>query len=478
MEQETHFLDLFFNPRSVAIVGASDNRVKPSFMLMNNMVRAGFTGRLYPVNPTAETVAGVKAYPDLDSIPETVDLVISAVSPGATLEVVRRCAATGIRRVVVVSGGFSDSNDEGRRLEAELAALVLEKGLYLVGPNTLSPVNTRNRLIVSFNPAEIARPGGASFIFQSGFYDARLSWICERIGANKVLDTGNKMAVTETDALEYMARDPSTRIIGLHLESLRGDARRFFQLLGETARRKPVVILKSGRTAAGARAAASHTGSMALENDVIFHDAIRQAGAVWSETAEDFFDVIKAFSFLEPLSGDRLAVITQSGGEGVLTTDACELNGLRMAELSPAGREALAGAMPNWEVPANPFDYGLSVQFHLSDLPRFFGCMRSISADENVDATLMAIPPGLLGFMHDRPDSRKSADRRNLETLAEMLAGLKSPGKPFVMWQSNRDAAEDETIRMLESRGIPVFDSSFRAIRALAAMSAYFKRFS
>ncbi len=291
-------------------------------------------------------------------MPEKIDLVVTAVPASKTMDVVRECHALGIKRLVIVTGGFSEGGEEGRTLHQKIASFVTSNGIRTLGPNTLSPVNTANNLVISFHHVKTMKRGKVSLAFQSGFYEPRMNWLFSNFGINKILDMGNKMDINEVDALEYFALDPDTEVIGMHMESVQGNGRDFFQLLRKTSTKKPTIILKSGRTSAGSNAAASHTGSLARENDVIFDGMIKQTAAVRAHNWQEFFDLVKAFSYLSPPKGGGLAIITMSGGEGVMATDACELNGLRLARFSPRTHQKLRKIFPPWEMPVNPLDGG------------------------------------------------------------------------------------------------------------------------
>ncbi|MBU2550789.1 MAG: CoA-binding protein [Proteobacteria bacterium] len=468
-----HFLHGFFHPRSVAVVGATDSPFKINSRLVHNLVSLGFEGRLYPVNLNANEIFGLKAYPSLADVPDSIDLVISAVPPAKTMDIVRACRDLGVERLVIVTGGFSEGGAKGRALHDEIAAFAKAHGIRTLGPNTLSPVHTPTRLAISYNPIKRLSRGGVSLVFQSGFYDARINWIFEKFGINKITDCGNKMDVNETDVLEYYALDPETRVIGMHIESLHGDGRRFFNLLKQTARKKPVVVLKSGRTASGARAAASHTGSLSRENDSVFNDMIRQTAAVRATDMDEFFDLLKAFDRLDPPRGNRLAIVTMSGGEGVMATDFCEMNGLQMAGFSQETRDRLQGIMPPWEIPLNPFDAGVAMQFHMADPLRFYGTLKAVSRDEGVDLLLMALPPSVFDFVFSNPDVSEEAGRSTVEAFIRSLGDLRSERTPFALWRTSIDAGEERAVQMLETSGLPVFESSARAIRAMAVLAGY-----
>jgi len=356
-----HFLDIFFYPTSVAVVGASRNPESINYRLVDNLVKLGFKGKIFPVNPNTDEIVGLKAYASLRDIEAEVDLVVSAVPARMTLDVMKECVDKGGKGVVVVAGGFSDAGELGRREQFEMGQLLKGNGIRAVGPNALSPINSANNLVISFMPTRKIIAGGVSLVFQSGFYDPRLNWIfCDfHLGVNKLLDLGNKMDINEVDALEYLATDDSTKAIAIHIETVKGDGKQFIQILKDSTRLKPVVVLKSGRTDAGAKAAASHTGSIARESDIVFDALLKQCGAIRAHTVEEFFDFAKAIGFLAPPKGNKMVIASLSGGEGVLAVDAGQQHGFSMAKPGSDARAKMKAIFPPWEIPLNPFDLGV-----------------------------------------------------------------------------------------------------------------------
>jgi acetyltransferase len=392
------------------------------------------------------------------------------------MDIVRDCDGAGVKHLVIITGGFSEGGREGHKLHDEIAAFIKEKGIRVLGPNTLSPINTENHLAISFNPIKKMRRGGLSLAFQSGFYEPRINWILSHLGINKMLDMGNKMDINEVDALGYLQDDLDTRVIGMHIESVKGNGRDFFGLLRSVSKEKPTIILKAGRTPAGSRAAASHTGSLARENDVIFDSMVKQASALRAQNLDDFFDWAKAFEFLPLPRGNRLAIITLSGGEGVMATDACELNGLTLASLGKDTHQKINKILPPWEIPSNPFDAGVCMEFHLSDLLSFFQAVSAIPQDQNVDATIMQMPPNLFDAFLTTPNGSQNVRDSLKEMFVQWLISLKQYGKPFALWCSAMDAQELELVERLEASSVPVFHSSERAIKAFSAMCRYADR--
>ena len=478
MEEQRHFLDRFFWPKSVAVVGATNNPFKPNYQLVRNLVKLNFEGKVYPVNPNTEEIYGVKAFPRLKDIPEKIDIVVTAVPAVKTMGIVRECDEIGVKQLIIVAGGFSEAGTQGKRLHEEIASFTKERGIRTLGPNTLTPFNTSNNFVISYNPVKKLRRGPISFAFQSGFYEPKINWMFSHLGINKMLDMGNKMDINEVDALEYFADDPKTEIIVMHVESLRGNGREFFNLLDRVSRQKPTIILKSGRTPTGSKAAASHTGSIASENDMIFDSMIKQTAAIRAQNMEEFFDLAKAFEYLPVPLGNGLAIITFSGGEGVMATDASEMKGLKLALFKDETHQRLKVILPTWEIPLNPFDAGVCMQFQFTDLKTFFNTLLfSIAGDENVDCTIMQVPPILANFLFKKGrDNHEEINQPLAEEFVETFVNIKKVGKPFAMWRSSDHIRELRLVEMMESRGLSVFRSPECAITALAAMNRYRER--
>ena len=458
---ERHFLDFFFYPESVAVVGASRNPGTPNFYLVPNLVKLKFPGKIYPVNPNAEEIMGLKVYPDLKSIEGDIDLVVISVPASKTLDIVRDCVAKRVKGVTLIAGGFSETGEGGRRLQDEISSLLKENGIRAIGPNALSPINTRNNFIIGFGPTEKLPRGWLSFVFQSGLYQPRLNWLLSdfNLYLSKLIDLGNKIDVNEVDALEYLAQDPETKVIAIHMESIAGDARKFMQLLKDTTREKPVIVLKTGRTAAGAKAASSHTGAIIKSSDAIVDAALKQSGAIRAQGLDEFFDLAKIFEYLPPLQKNRVAVATFPGGEGVIVADLCHFNGLTLAELSPETHSKLRSVFPTWDIPVNPFDMGVSAQFY--NVVDVYGVLLDALADDpNVDC--LAIQTGGLFLAAS-------------EQLVKMFSDVVKKGKPVVIWTIDPVQGREMT-QQLESKRIPVYPSAERAIKALSALYRYHSR--
>jgi acyl-CoA synthetase (NDP forming) len=286
---------------------------------------------------------------------------------------------------------------------------------------------------------------------------ASFSWPYLWDDFSTLIDLGNKMDITEVDALDYLVRDPGTYVIGIHLESIAGDGREFLRLIREaSSRNKRVVILKSGRTPAGAKVAASHTGAMVRGSDTVFDSAVRQAGALRADSLENYFYLIRGLERFGPVSmkGNRIFLATFPGGEGVLTTDLCVRQGLELAKVAPATVDRLRTVFPAWDVSPNPWDLGLTIQFHpASQVYRVM--MEAAIADPHVDALAIQIHP--TAFLLS-------------DELLDIFGRAAKGGKPIALWLAGMDAGRHEILRSLEDRHVVVFPSPEKAVRALSAL--------
>jgi len=457
-----HFLDIFFHPRSVAVVGATNNINTLNYNLLANLVNLNFPGKVYPVNQHTNNILGLRAYPSLKSIKDDIDLAVIAVPAAKMLEIIGDCAARKVKAVVLISGGFAETGEAGKAMQDEIRAVLRKHNIRAIGPNTLSPINTANNLAISFRPIEKLPTGRVSFIFQSGLYDPRLNWLTGEFNLfiSKILDLGNKMDVNETDALEYLADDPETGVIAIHMENIAGDARKFMQILKRTCPVKPVIILKSARTPEGARAARSHSGSLVASSDAVFDTMLRQTGAIRANTLEELFDLAKTFEYLYPIKGNRVHIATGPAGEGVIATDLAALNGLSMAQLSPQTQTALRQIFPPWDINPNPFDIGASAQFNDS-IRVLQVLMTAVAADPGVDCLALQA----------RLDRYKDPDQ-----FIDLASGIIRRGKPFALWMTVMPHGPNTIVHRLEAHRIPVFPTAERVIRALAALYKYGSR--
>jgi acetyl coenzyme A synthetase (ADP forming)-like protein len=375
----------FFKPRSVAVVGASRKPASIGRRILTNLLEAPFQGEVYAINPNADEVAGLKAYPSLASVPGPVDLAIIAVPRQASLEAVRACGEKGVRALVIITAGFAETGEEGRALQARLVATARGYGMRVVGPNCLGLINTDPavELNASFAPTMPTR-GPIAMASQSGALGlAVLEYARELgLGISSFVSLGNKADVSGNDLLQYWEDDPQTGVILLYLESF-GNPRRFARLARRVGRKKPILVVKAGRSTAGSRAAGSHTAALA-SNEVAIRALFEQTGVVRADTLEELFD-IAAFFTQQPLpAGPNAAVISNAGGPAILAADTLEAGRMQLPELSETTQGALRGFLLPAASVKNPVDMIASAQ--AEDYRR---AIELVLADPKVDAALI-----------------------------------------------------------------------------------------
>ena len=380
----------FFEPRSVAVVGASRSRGKIGSEIFHNLIASGFTGTLAPVHPSAEAIEGYAAYKSVSSIPGDVDLAVIAVPADDVLGVVDDCIKKGVRGICVISAGFAETGAEGAVREAALLTKIRDAGCRLIGPNCMGLLNTDARIQLNATFSPVYPPaGGVAMSTQSGALGLAILDYARRlnIGISSFVSVGNKADVSGNDLIQYWAGDQRTSVILLYLESF-GNPRKFTELARRVSRKKPIVAVKSGRSNAGAKAASSHTGALAASDTVV--DALfRQAGVIRTTTLEELFDVAALLSHQPLPAGRRVAIVTNAGGPGILAADACEGHGLALASLSESSRDQLRAFLPRSANVMNPVDMLASAP------PEHYARTLDIALrDPSVDAVIaIFIPP-------------------------------------------------------------------------------------
>jgi acetyl coenzyme A synthetase (ADP forming)-like protein len=413
-------LSPFFRPHSVAVVGASRDPAAIGHRLLDALLRGGFRGVVYPVNPKAATIRGLRAYPSVRELPEAVDLAVVAVPRDAVLGVVDDCAARGVRALVVISAGFAEVGAEGAELQKRLVEKVRGYGMRLIGPNCLGLVSTDPdvRLNATFVPY-FPPPGGVAVSSDSGALGLAALAVTGRVGLgiSSCVSVGNRADVSSNDLLEYWEEDDATHVILLYLESF-GNPRRFARIARRVSRRKPVIAVKAGRTRAGRRAAGSHTAALAAADvavDALFH----QTGVLRAETLEEMFDLAAALGSQPLPPGHRVAIVTNAGGPAILCADACEAAGLSVPELSETTRMQLAAFLPRTAGFGNPVDMIASAT------PEDFGrAIRTVLNSGEVDA--------LVAIVVSTGTCEAGAAARAIAESAEAAHAGSAAGKPVL----------------------------------------------
>ncbi len=385
-------LDAIFSPESVAVVGASSTPGKVGHDIFENILKGGFKGTLYPVNPKARSVLSVRCYKSMMDIPDPVDLAMIILPPRIAIKTVDDCIKKGVKGIVIVSAGFKEVGGEGAKIEDEIADKCRKAGIRLIGPNCLGVINPSEnvRLNASFS-ARMPHKGNISFISQSGaLCTAVLDFAADRgFGFSKFVSIGNKADVDELDLLRYYHKDPETNVIMIYMEELRYKPTFIEEVIEITSgdRPTPVLVIKSGKTAAGAAAAASHTGSLA-GSEAVYNAIFDQAGIIRVDSVDDLFDYAVAFSARKIPAGNRVAIITNAGGPGIIATDMTEMSGLQLAKFSADTDWNLHQFLPPTANFNNPIDV-------IGDATRerYQNALETVIQDEGVDCVLMILTP-------------------------------------------------------------------------------------
>ncbi|HHT9119488.1 MAG TPA: acetate--CoA ligase alpha subunit [Candidatus Hypogeohydataceae bacterium YC41] len=380
-------LEHFFQPRSIAVIGAAREEYKLGHSILKNILDYNFPGKVYPINPRADSILGLHAYPSVKMVEDSVELAVLVLPAELCLQAIEECGQKGIDSAVIISGGFKEIGGEGVEREKELSRLAKKYNIRVVGPNCLGIINTHYRLNATF-AANPPPKGHVAFFSQSGaICSAILDWAqTQHLGFSKFVSMGNNMDINEVDLLKAFEDDPECRVILGYIEGIK-DGRAFMEEASRVTRKKPVVIIKSGSTGAGARAVSSHTGSLA-GSDNAFRAAFKQSGILRVETLEDLFSVAQALSAQETPPGPQVAIFSNAGGPAILTADAVERSDLRMASFYRETVEALRNCLPRIASFYNPVDITGGVK---EDVYRV--AMEKVLQDENVHAVVAINAP-------------------------------------------------------------------------------------
>ena len=448
--------DPFLKPSSVAVVGASRKPGKVGHEVLRNIMNSGFKGAIYPINPEADEILGLKCFPSLVTVPGPIDMAVVAVPAQHVPRVAEDAGKKQVKALVVLSAGFRESGGEGAKLERELMETCREHGVRVLGPNCLGLIDTHTPINASFAPT-MPKKGSIAFLSQSGALGtALLDWaLTQDIGFCKFVSIGNKADINESDLIEIFLEDPETRVILIYVESI-VDGTRFLKVTREASKKKPIVILKSGISQAGARAASSHTGALA-GSDIAFNVAFRDAGVMRVDTAEELFDLAETLSTQPLPKGPNVAIVTNAGGPGILATDACEKSGLRLASMSPEIVSKLREKLPPAAGFFNPIDL-------LGDASpeQYKFVLETVAGSDDVDELLVILTP--------------QAMTQPLETARCIIEAKKNHGDKPIVASFIGGMSVQKAVRLLEEAAIPNYEFPERAIDALAKSAKYSQR--
>jgi len=428
----TSSLTPFFYPAGVAVIGASSNPRKLSFGIMRNLVNSTYTGGVYPVNPGADEILGRTSYVDISAVPDPVDLAVIVLPVSAIPETLEACGRRGVKAVIVISGGFKEVGVEGEQIEAQCLEIIRRYGMRMIGPNCVGLVNLHSGLNTTFIYG-VPDAGGIGFMAQSGAVMGGVVDLVlgKKVGFSHFISMGNEADVTETDLLEFLAEDPQTRVIAAYVEQIK-DGRRFLEVARRVSRIKPIVLLKGGRSSAGARAVSSHTGSLA-GSYAAYQAAFKQAGVIEVGSLTELFEVALALDFQPLPRGRRAVIITNAGGPAALASDALSMNGLTLDDLEPETRQTLRAALnPSAQV-GNPVDI-----LGAAEAPDYALCVKTLLQDENVDIVLPLLVPQALvspvGVAQAIVDESRGSDK----TVLASIIGDVSVGEARLVLHGNR----------------------------------------
>ncbi|MBI5213816.1 MAG: acetate--CoA ligase family protein [Nitrospirae bacterium] len=446
-------LEPLFNPKSIAVIGASREPQKVGYAVLNNLIGFDYRGRLCPVNPSASEILGLKAYPTVSSAGKNIDLAVIAVPARFVPETLMDCAAAGVSSAVILSAGFKEAGPEGVRLEADIKRIGMDNNIRILGPNCLGIINTANSMNATFAAGMLPR-GRNAFFSQSGALGiAILDWaIGNRMGFSKFISLGNKTDLNEIDFIEYFINDPDTDIILGYIEDV-VDGKRFLTVAKKATKIKPIILLKSGGTEAGARAASSHTGALA-GSEIAFNAAFKQTGVIRAGSIQELFDSALAFSGDKLPAGDRLLIITNAGGPGIIAADTSEKLGLKLPQMSKNTIEAMSALLPKNASLYNPVDI-----IGDANSERYAVVLNKVISDPNVDGIIVILTPQAM---------------TDVDNTAEIIINTsKATDKPVIA-SFMGEMRVRESIEKLKANSIPNFSYPEAAVRAFKRLHDYY----
>jgi acetyltransferase len=445
-------LEAFFCPKSIAVVGASRSKEKLGRGILENIIRYGYKGRVYPINPRADEILGLTCYPSVIDVPDEIDLAVIVIPARFVINVMEECGRKGVKGVVIISAGFREAGLEGVKREKEVVSIAKEYGIRLIGPNCLGIIDTICPLNASFS-AGMPPKGEIAFMSQSGaLCTAVLDWaLAEGVGFSRFVSLGNKADVNEVDLLEAWEGDPHSKVILTYTEGI-DDGRKFLEVARRVTKRIPIIAVKSGKTSAGSRAVSSHTGSLA-GSEMAYEAAFRQCGVLRAESIGQLFDFSLAFAYQPPLRGKMIAIVTNAGGPGIMATDALEGEGLSLANLRRETIDLLRDNLPSAANIYNPIDV-LGDAFQ----DRYGLALEAALKDENVDGVIAILAPQVM---------------TPIEEMAHTVGRISSRYEKPVLACFMGEAKMGIGIEILKEYKVPNYPFPERAVQALGAMLNY-----
>ncbi len=449
----TEALDSIFKPKSVAVIGASRFPGKIGYEILRNIKEYGYKGKIYPINPAADEILGIKCYHTISDVPGNIDLAIISIPARFVPEVIDQLAEKKTKAAIVISSGFSEVGN--KELEEDLIRRARRAGIRIIGPNVFGVLYSPTRLNATFGPRDV-RPGNIAFITQSGALGiALMGWtVTEKIGLSAVVSVGNKADIDDSDLLSWFRKDENTNVVLIYMEGIT-DGRKFMHEARLTTQLKPIIVLKAGRSKKGMAAASSHTGSMA-GSDVVYSASFKQTGVLRAENLEQAFDWALAFSAYKIPKGKRVVIVTNGGGVGVMATDSCEAAGLEVVDPPEDLKQEFKKYMPEFGSAKNPIDLtGMATH------EEFRGALRSAVKHKAVDCVIALYC-----------ETAVSDPIKIAEVIGEVFETSNKPITVTMIGGKN----VSEAIAFLKEHGVPVYPDTERAVSAMAALVKWAER--
>lgn len=445
-------LEMFFAPRSVAVIGASREPGKLGYGVLSNIITHGYEGKVYPINPKADEILGLKCYASVLDVSDPIDLAIVVVPAKYVIDALEECGKKGVRGAVIISAGFREVGSEGRKRERELVRIARQYGMRLVGPNVLGIIDTISKLNASF-AVGMPRRGKIAFMSQSGALCTSILDIAlaQDIGFSRFVSLGNKADLNEIDFIEEWWHDPESNVIMAYLEGI-VDGERFMRIARQVTKEKPIISIKSGTTSAGSRAVSSHTGTLA-GSEKAYDTAFRQVGVLRADSVQELFDYSVAFARQPLIKSERIAIVTNAGGPGIMATDACERNGLQLASLKQETMEYLRENLPAAASVINPVDV---LGDALAD--RYQLAIEAVIQDEGVGGVIVVLTPQVM---------------TQIEETARTVGELSKKYDKPILGAFMGEATTNKGVRVLNQYQVPNYPVPERAVAAMGAMLHY-----
>jgi acetyl-CoA synthetase (ADP-forming) len=459
METGLTALDAIFNPRSIAVIGASDNPGKLGSHVMKSLTQGRYPGKIYPVNPGKDEILGIKTYPSLAQVPDTVNLSVIALPAEQVPKIIKKCKEKGVRGIVLITAGFKEIEDKrGESLQKEITELADQSGIKIIGPNTFGIVNLHLPLNASFTPEfSLVEKGGISFVSQSGGMSHLMAFLSlqDKVGFSKIIGLGNRCNVDFAEMVDYLIKDSQTKVIAMYMEGI-DHPKRLMEVSKRGNREKPILAYKVGRSSTSDKASRFHTGSLAGKHE-IYESAFKQAGILTVESSEELLDTAKALTMCPLPEGNKVAVLSGQAGPGMAACDVCEMEGLLIPPFSTETQKRVEELLPPLAIRTNPVDMGPAWY----DSEAIKGIVHTVLEDKNIDAIILCI-------------MFASANRPAVGILTDLLLERRI-NKPILCCFSSPPGIWDDEIKRLEGSGIPNYPTPERAAKTLVNLFRFKK---